>query len=230
MRWVLHVLAVLACFAEVSVSAQDDLDDADAFLRGADDAWVVDDGVDTEEMRWNPALRGNPFEPRGVAHFGVQVGTAAVLGGRLPELPLAELGFVTDIRYVPTQPWRLRFVVVLAYEPEDRENLGGGAEIVGGGLALSARVFPFAVDLGDLVTLRVGGEIGVRWALELEAPTEATGGVCLEGGLRLLDGRLEINLVVGTRATPFHRRSRNGDKSFVEAEAVLGGNVGVLFP
>jgi hypothetical protein len=224
-RALLHALVLLASSPGLA-SAQDELDDAAAFLRGADDEWILDDRVDTSEMPWNPALRRNPYSPRGALHFGVQLGAAALLGGRLSHRPLGELGLVADLRYWPTQPWRLRVALVLGYQPEERQNLGAGAEITGGGLALSARVFPFAVDLGDWGAIRIGAELGMA----LLSSADATGAVLGELGFRPFDGVFEINLVVGTYVTPIERRSRNGDQLIPSPDALLGGNVGVLFP
>ncbi len=195
--------------------------------------WVLDDGIGTEQVPWDDFDPAEHFLPRGTVHLGVNLRIAALPGGApgIPEGPLVEAGLFLDIRYRRELPWRLRIALALNYQPYASENLGAGTTIESSPFAFRLRISPLSFDIGEWVTIRIGGEIGGQSTPQpgTNGSTAFLGGMANELVIRLLDGTLEAGATVGFQTTAAGRTTRAGYGTSLTAEAVIGVTVGYIF-
>jgi hypothetical protein len=196
--------------------------------------WAFDDGVGVEEVPWDEFDPLVHYRPKGLVHAGVEVRVAALLGGPEPlgAGPLVEALVFMDARFAPLWPFRIRIAAVVSGQPSWEYRGGSGNVTWGSPLGLRARLFPLAVDFGQFVSWRLGGDIGVQyapygagrghWEMFPAFSTELVG--------RVLEGRLELGAIVGAQWTAIGVSDRSGDHVELEAQAVLGGLVSYVFP
>jgi len=156
--------------------------------------WRMNDGAG-DASPW-PDFEAAARPSYGVVHFGIAAGVGVnhrfAQTGEVSNTTgvRVEVAAFLDVRPVSSVPYRLRLEAALGFMNNDP-----GFGVVN----FLARFYPLALDLGDYVTWRVGGELGGRYVdswggrfayrlnqLLLE------GGPCTEVALTLLDRRFEI--------------------------------------
>lgn len=207
------------------------------------DTWELDDGVDSDSVEWDDYDADRSYTPRGMLHFGVGARIAAMPGGGrdylpAPDGPLIGLSFLADIRYSPTVPWRMRLELMVNYQPYHQgQAVGGGTWIAQSPFAFRLRILPLSVDIGRLIGVRGGLEVGAQWAPEYNAADGSLGGgslALLAGSsvdvvLMLMDGLLEVGITGGLQFTAVGRSGRDPFSTDLRPEGMVGATGALLF-
>lgn len=225
--------------ADVEPAAgEDDFTEVRRFLgiESRRETWELDDGVDEDSVEWDDYDADRSYTPRGMLHFGIGARVAAMPGGGAnflpaPDGPLIGLSFIADIRYSPTMPWRMRLELMVNYQPYGEQFVGAGTTIAQSPFAARLRILPLSVDIGRLVGVRGGLEIGTQWAPGVGSEggqLALLAGSSIDVVLMLLDGLLEVGITGGVQFTAVGRSGRDPFNTDLRPEGMIGAT-GALF-
>lgn len=145
--------------------------------------WVLEDGR-ADEVPWDDYDDGIGYAPRGALHVGAFID----FGLSVPPLyGSVGLGAFVEVRPIYNAAWRPRLAGIASF--------GFGLPDVVSSVRI--RALPVAVDLDDLVALRLGADVGGRHGpanSSYDFRWEVVAGPTLELGLTLLEGHLELGL------------------------------------
>lgn len=153
------------------------------------------------------------YKPRGPFLLGLTArgGVILPLVGGSSLGGWGEIAGTVELRPVGKVPLRFGLGGVLAFQSETSSYSNTSTGIFG----MRLRAYPLIVDLSDLVTLRVGGDIGFQHLANI-GDVAVVGGALLDVGLRFLEGQLEIGL-----ATAFENYPTAWDSGSVQGGTAL---------